>query len=123
MSLLDQIRADVLQITTNTDEYGQPITFDNGTVSVTVNGRANKHHLSIDRDGNATNAKNASISVSEQALTTLSFPVRDASGEVNLKNVKVTWTDSTSTPRTYMIRQWYPDEVIGYIVCILGDFK
>lgn len=124
VGLIDQAKADIKQITGNSDEFGIELLFEAPTSeTATVIGLHTKHHLGVDTDGNRVNSKNAHISISEELLTELNYPVRDSSGEVNLKNHKVTAKDSTGNPATYVIREWYPNETIGLITCILGDFE
>lgn len=123
MSLLDQAKADIQTITANSSEFGRSITFtapDDSTA--TVIGLHSKHHLAINPDdGTPVNAKNAHISVSEALLTAASYPVRNASGEVNLKGHVVSVKDSTGLSKNYKIREWFPDETIGLITCILDS--
>jgi hypothetical protein len=56
-------------------------------------------------------------------LTDQNYPVRSSSGIVNLAGHKVTVADSTGASVTYVVREWMPDETIGLILMILGDFK
>lgn len=106
--------------------FGVALTFisnDSPPATCTVAGTTTKHNLSVGRDGAAYNGRNASCSVSEQVLVAAGYPVRNSDGEVDLKNHRVTFKDSTGTNRTYKIESWYPDEKIGLIVCILGDYN
>jgi hypothetical protein len=124
MGLMQQARADLLQIVSNEKEWGIPVVFsapDNKTVTATC--LVKKHHLSINGDGVPVNGKNATISVAEASLTALTYPIRNAAGEVNLNGHKVAWPDSTGKVSSYMIREWFPDETLGLIVCILDDFR
>ena len=77
----------------------------------------------IDDDGNVVNTKNAHISFSEKQLTDASYPTRNADGDVALYGHKATWIDSTGSSITYTIREFFPDETIGVILCILGDLE
>lgn len=121
---MDQIRLDVLAITTNANEFGSPIVFvAPGGQTVTINGRTNKIHIKFDYDGTPVNGKNATITVAEKAMVDAGYIIRNANGEVDLYNHKVSWVDSTGASATYSIKQTFPDESIGLIVCILGDFK
>ena len=86
--------------------------------SVIVTGLHSKHHFSIDNDGRPVNSRNAYISFVESAV--VGYPIRDKSGTVNLKGHSVQVADSTGTICSYKIREWYPDETVGLIVCILG---
>jgi len=123
MSFLDQVKADIEQITGDADGMTRSLFMQAPTgETATITGLHTKHHLSVDTDGNNVNGKNAHISFSEKYLTDLSYPVRNSAGEVNLRDHKVTVLDSTGNDWTYSINEWYPDETIGLIVCILGDF-
>jgi len=84
---------------------------------------ATKHHIGIDDDWNVLNNKNAHISFSEQQLIDGSYPTRNADGEVALYGHKAAWTASTGSLITYTIREFFPDETMGVILCILGDLE
>lgn len=121
MGLIDQAKADIQQITSDLNGFGVSMTLlhpDGSTI--TIVGLHTKHHTSIDTDGNPINGKNAHIGFSEGLL--VGYNVRNANGEVSLKGHVVTVNDSTETPKSYVIREWFPDETIGYISCILGDY-
>jgi len=123
MSLVDQAKKDWQQITTdNVNGFGTEINLTApNTTTLDIVGLATKHHIGIDDDGNVVNTKNAHISFSEQQLIDGGYPTRDADGEVSLYGHKATWIDSTGTTITYVIREFFPDETIGVILCILGD--
>lgn len=127
MGLLDIAKRDIEQITSDLTGFAAVITLtDPGTSEqATVNGLHTKHHLSIDTDGNQVNTKNAHISFSEANLILANalYPIRNANAEVDLQNHRVDVKDSTGVSKQYVIRQWFPDETIGLIVCILGDHE
>lgn len=122
MSLLDRAKADIETITSNTNDFGKTMTLisPHGD-ELEVTGLHTKHHLAIDDEGELVNSKNAHISVSEKFLTDGGYPVR-INGEVSLKNHRVRVTDSTGEEKTYSINQWFPDETVGLITCILGKY-
>jgi hypothetical protein len=123
MGLLDQAREDVKDIMADGDEWGVEITFTAPNASsCTVIGLHTKHHLGIDSDGNRSNSKTASISVVESHLVDNDYPVRNNNGEVSFRNHKASVKDSTGVVKNYMISEWFPDETLGIIVCILTDF-
>jgi len=124
MGLFEQAKQDIQQITSNTDEWGIDLEFiaPNGTIANIV-GIHTKHHLGIDTDGNRVNTKNVSISFSEQLLVDVNYPLRDANNNVNLAGHKLRAIDSTGVLNTYIINQWFPDESIGLIVCILNELE
>lgn len=127
MNLIDQARKDALAITSNlATGFGREIaiTPKGGGTTVNIVGLATKHHIGFDPDtGISVNVKNAHITFHEKLLTDLSYPVRNANGEVDLYGHKVVTADSTETDKEYIIREFFPDESLGLIVCILGDFE
>jgi hypothetical protein len=124
MGLIDQAKKDIERITSNAREFGVSMLFLAPTSeTATISGLHTKHHLGIDQDGNMINSKTSKISVSEKFLTDSGYPVRNVAGEVDLRGHKVTVKDSTGSDCTYVIRQWFPDETIGLITCIMSDFE
>ncbi|PXX26276.1 hypothetical protein C7967_11538 [Thalassospira sp. 11-3] len=95
---------------------------DENTV-LQITGFATKHHINFDSDGNPVNSKNVHICISESDLVANSYQVRNAKGEVALINHRVTFKDSSGLDRDYIIKETLPDETLGLITCILGDFK
>lgn len=94
-----------------------------GDKVVNITGFATKHHISFDTDGSPINAKNVHISISESDLTTLSYPIRNSREEVFLKGHKVFFKDSSGVVKKYIVNECFPDETLGLIVLILGDFR
>jgi|SRR5690242_8897477 len=137
MGLIDQIKEDIKGITTNTDDFAVTITlmtpnstfdftfdetFQNG--QITIKGLHSVHHMKVDAmAGTVVNSRHAYCSFYENAITDQGYPMRNASKEVNLKNHRVVIRYSTGEVRDYFIREWFPDETVGLIVCILGDYK
>jgi len=121
MSILDNIRADIKTITENDEDFAVEITFTAPDLTVAViNGLHTKHHMSINTEGQMVNSKNTHISFSEASLP-LAYPLRNAAGEVNLKRHKISVKDSTGIVKNYTVAEWFPDETVGLIVCLLND--
>lgn len=122
MSILDLAKRDILQITGDVDGFGVSIklTAPSGETT-TVFGLHSKIHFGINDEGIAVNSKKAHVSFAEIALD--GYPARNAKGDVSLKKHKVVVADSTGVEATYIIREHFPDETLGFIVCILGDFE
>jgi hypothetical protein len=125
MGILDMIRNDARRYITDTDGFATTIHFQapNGGMEVDIPGRSNKHHISFDQTGTPVNLLNASITISEKVLTDAGYPVRNADNLVTLRGHRVSWTDSTGIAGTYSIKECFPDQSVGIIVCILNDFK
>lgn len=123
MGLINTIQNDVLRFTTNLNEFAVDILLTAKTSEVlAIQGIHTKHHLGIDTDGNMVNSKKASIAFSESLLIA-PYPCRNISQEVDLNGHQVGVKDSTGIVKNYIVQQWFPDETIGLIVCILEDFE
>jgi hypothetical protein len=124
VGLIEQIKKDVEQITSNSNDWAVSISFvaPKGEMA-TINGLHTKHHLGVDTDGNMVNSKKAHVSFSEKFLTDAGYPVRNAKQEVDLKGHLVSVKDSTGIVKQYVMLSWFPDETIGLIACILEDYE
>jgi len=101
-------------------------TFDytlNSAEQFTLPGIYTKHYLGVDTEiGQRANAKKASVSVSEKFFTNVGYPIRNADGEVSMKDHQVAVKDGRGIVNLYVVREWFPDEAMGLIVFILGDY-
>ena len=122
MNLLDAIKRDIAQIQNNGNEYAVDCTFTTITnTTFTIKGVHTKHHLGVDTDGLPINSKTASISFSETNLP-VNISIRNNANEVRMINWRVSVKDSTGVTAQYVVREVFPDEMLGTIVCILGDY-
>lgn len=94
-----------------------------GFNTLETTGFVSKHWINFDTDGNAANSKNAHICVDEDLLVAGNYPVRNSDNEVFLRDHRVTAPDSSGVTKEYVIIEWFPDETLGLIVCILGDYE
>lgn len=105
------------------DEWSTPIQISPpGGSFVTVDGLAIKHHLSIDTDGSNINSQNAHCTISEALMVAAGLTVRDAQNVVAMNDFLLKYTDSTGTEGEYVIKQAFPDETVGMITFILGNY-
>lgn len=123
--MLEQARADVKRIRTDPSGFTKSFTITkrDGSLTATLLGMHAKINGVIDTTGNFINAKKAHISVSEGALVDAGYPVRNAKNEVDMFGDKVSVMDSAGIQCEYQIRETYPDETVGLIVCFLFDFE
>jgi hypothetical protein len=98
------------------------ITLANSEKSVKVYGLAPVHHLTFDTEGQPVNSKNAHATVSEESLKEAGFPPRNSNGEVYMRGVLCTFSDSSGEEKTYTVKENYADESLGVIVLILGKY-
>lgn len=124
MSILDFARSDWNKITTSKNDFGVEMTLTAPTgETATVVGLHTKHWFKVDFESNEVlNTRNAHVSISEQALIALYYPVRNDKGEVRMKGDIVAVKDSTGIEKLYKLDQVWPDETVGQIVCQLGDY-
>lgn len=92
------------------------------SIILNTKGLASKHWINFDTDGTPVNSKNAHICLIEEELIANEYPYRDLDKEVNLYNHRVSVKDSSGVLKEYVIKEFYPNETIGGIVCILKDY-
>ena len=124
MGLIEDIQDDIKDITTDVSEgFGVTLTFTAPTGEIAIiSGLHTKIHFQIDPEGTPVNAKKAHVSFSEKLLTDLGYPLRNSDGLLTMRKHTVSVKDSTGSEKLYEVRETYPDETIGLIVCLLGDY-
>lgn len=123
--LLQAARRDAAKIISS-GGFEEDITISNlsQTKSLNIKGLHSKHWISFDTDGSQVNSKNAHVLIDEQILNENGYDTRNArTGNIDLKNHRISVKDSTLMVKEYIIVECYPSETFGLIVCILGDFK
>lgn len=126
MNIQDRAKAAIKRITGNIDGAGVAITLikPNGGLSFDIVGTSTKHHLSVDQEtGELTNSMTASISFSEENSIAAGLDIRNSKGEVDLKGYHAKLADSTDVIKEYIITEWFPDEKLALIVCMLGYYE
>lgn len=127
MSILDLARADMQFITTDTSSgFAVTITFTSATGTIaTIAGLHTKHREQYDNDGRPINSKKVHISFSEVVLNAAGYITRPGgpTTDVDMKGALATVADATGISKQYIIEQWWPDDTLGLIVCMLGDYE
>lgn len=125
MGLIDQANKDIQQITSNANEFGVKIKLvaPNGQVANIV-GIHPKVHLGVGTEGNVISTRQARVTFSEQVLINANpnYPIRNADEKIDLLKHIITVADSTGNDHDYVAQEWIPDETIGLIVIMLGDY-
>lgn len=124
--ITDLAKRDIARITSDKQGFGIDATFypPGGEDPVVITVIHTKHHLGVDPETRIWgNTKNAHISFSEQFAVQLGYVIRNQAREVFLQKHKVVVKDSTGEEWTYRIDQWFPDETVGLICCLLGDWE
>ncbi len=121
MDILSRAKADIEKITTGGDGVQMTLIAPGGE-QASVTGFHTRHNMRFDPEtGVFRNSLNAHVSFSERFLTEASYPVRNNSGDVALSNHKVLVNDGTGTEKKYTIKEFWPDDKLGFIVCILSS--
>lgn len=125
MGMIETAQAAVKRIRTDPNGFTKTIQFiaTDGITTATIRGMSAVIHLGVDNQGEFVNTRKAHISFSESSLSDTGFPVRDSSNTLILKGNRVSVIDSTGQAEQYVIREIYPDEALGLLVCMLGDFE
>lgn len=122
MNLIDRAKQDWQKFTSSASGFGRTLTLiAPNTTEIEIIGLATKHHLGIDEDGNAISTKQVHVSFSEKLATDLSYPIRNANGEVDIIGHTIKTNNANGLEITYVVQEAFPDETIGVIVCILGE--
>lgn len=122
---MEQAQRDIERITQDLNGFGKAMVLiwpDGQELPIT--GLHTKHHMAIDPETNKqVNVKNAHASFSETPIVLAGRSIRNVRNEVSLAGFKIRAVDSTGLEWTYVIMSWFPDETVGLIVCILGDYE
>jgi hypothetical protein len=88
-----------------------------------ISGLFTEHHNSINTDGLPVNSKNTRLTIVEASLTALGYVTRSAQNRVSLTSHRVVIKDINGVNRSYVVKETLPDNHIGGITLILGDFQ
>lgn len=123
MSLVAQAKADIETITTNLNDWAVEMALINAAgATINIKGIHTKIHLGVDTEGNAVESKQVHVSFSEKTVTDLGYSIRNAGGEVDMKNWRLNVQDSTGVVKNYVMLRWFADETIGLMSCMFEDY-
>lgn len=124
MSAIDQMNAAIASISSNPLGFNEAVVFTARTgETATIYCIPNKIGRKLETNtGMIINTKNPSVVFSEANMPT-DYPVRNDDGEVAMIGDRVTMADSTGIQKEYIVQQNIPDETIGLITLILGDYE
>ena len=120
-TILTMARFDAQRIL-NGGGFETSISITKSTVVTVVNGLAPVHHITFDTEGNPVNSKVAHVTISEATLVAAGFSPRNASNEVAMRLVLVSFADSAGITRIYTVKENFADEMLGVIVLTLGNY-
>lgn len=99
------------------------ITTKDGSLTKTVKGRASGIWLKYDEEGNVINTANNRVAIHENTLLAQAYPVRNADGQVALKDHKILVNDQTGTQRSFTVTEQFPNATTGLIMLQLGFYS
>lgn len=102
--------------------FSTAIRVERDRVVVEIRGLAYITHLALDTDGNVIASKKAHCHIIEADLVEKGLSIRGANGHIDARNLKITFTDANGTAATRLVKTAIPDETIGLVGLILGEY-
>lgn len=124
MSLIEQIKKDLEQITGNTAEFAVNLSFKspaNDTAEIT--GISADISTGRDEDGIAVVGKFVHVTFSEQYLIDLGYPTRNSMGLLSMLGHLVTISYADGSTKKFMVDSCRPDYTINLHTLILSDYN
>jgi len=125
MSLRTQIEADNTEITTNTNDFGWPVTIiDPDGLSKSLVCYSADISQAIDPDtGVVVSGRSASIAISISSLTEAGFAgLPEGIADSSSKPWRVNFDDTALNSYTFKVRESNPDRTAGLVVCYLESY-
>lgn len=126
MGLMEQLKADLEQITSNTNEFAVTLDFKSPTgIEATVSGLGSDHSNAYDLEGNAVSGKFTHVTVAEKLLTDLNYPTRSANIAefLDLRKHYVTVHYADGRVKKYIVDDQRPDYTINLHTLILSEYN
>ena len=117
----DMARADAKRIL-NEMGFDSSITFTRGSDTAILNALGIMHHLTFDTDGLPVNSKHVRVTVCEKSLNDAGFVTRNDKNDVVMKDVLISFFDTTGLEKKYCVAEYWPDESLGTILLILEKY-
>jgi hypothetical protein len=126
MGLAEQAIEDNMDITSNEDDFAIPVILESPDgIIAELAGLSTKHKQTLVSDDNRiTNSTRVAVAINERNITKANpdYPVRE-NGVVSLKDhfASLKFVDHELTK--YIVMEVFPDEKLGLIVLLLGEYK
>lgn len=121
MSILDFAKRDYQGIVKDSDSWSVPIKFTSiNSISVDVIGHGMSHNTSYGTDGQVVNGKNVHVTVVTADFIDGGYPLINSEGRISLTRHTVAFM-TEGVLNQYYVSQYYPDETLGLITCILSE--
>lgn len=126
MGLMEQLKADLEQITSNVNEFAVTLDFKSPTgEQATITGIYSDHSNAFDADGNAVTGKFTHVTISEKFLTDQDYPTRtpNVAEFLALRKHFVTVHYADGKTRKYIVDDQKPDYTINLHTLILSEYN
>jgi len=121
MSLLELAKRDYQGIVKDANAWSVSIKFTSpDSTFVDVVGHGMSHNTSYGTDGQVVNGKNVHVTVVTSDLIDGGYPLINANGRISLTSHTVAFI-TEGVLNQYVVSQYYPDETLGIITCILSE--
>jgi hypothetical protein len=124
MGLMEQLKADIEQITSNTSEFAVDLSLVAPTgETASIQGLYSDHSNAYDESGVPIVGKFTHVSISEALLTAEGYPTRNAAGLASMTGHKVTVNYADGSVKTYICDKVLPDYSINLFLLILSEYN
>lgn len=123
MNILQKAKADWRKLSQSAFDLELTFTNPDGETA-TIKGIGTRHSLSMDTDGMPVNMPNNHVTFCEELIqeANADYIIREpGSEEVKMTGHRVAFADSTGTVQEHIIKQAWPDQTVGMVVCILEN--
>lgn len=124
MGLMEQLKQDIEQITSNSNEFGVELSFVAPTdETATITGFYSDHSNAYDSEGVPVTGKFTHVSISEPLLTALNYPTRNADNLAAMTGHRVTINYVDGKIKEYVVDEVRPDYTINLFILILANYN
>ena len=124
MSLLEQNKKDIEQITGNSGEWAVVLDLKAPTgETATIKGMYSDHSNAYTLEGQPVTGKFTHVTIAESYLTELGYPTRNAANLADMSKHLVTVNYIDGSVKQYIVDEVKPDYTINLFVLILSDYN
>jgi hypothetical protein len=101
------------------------LTSPGATETATFKGIGTNNAITFESDGQDVIGHIVHIGFHEEALLDINpaYPIRNADGKVQMDKHRVSFIDHRGVLRNYIVKNWYPDETVGMIMCDCNEYE
>lgn len=124
MSLYEQVKRDIEQITTDPTGFSVALDLsDSNGNTASVRGQYTDHVNIFDESGLPMTGKMSAVFISEQVLIDAGYPTRTLENLITLTDHRVTINYADGTSKRYIVAETRPDYTINFVTLILSEYN